>query len=109
MNGILAVASYSYKGKAIAKWRILYLLVGGITFLWSGLLWAFLPANPTKAKWLNLRQRVIATRRMQENHTGMENKTFKMNQALEALYDPKTWIVFFINIALNVPNGGLVG
>ncbi|KAK6903545.1 hypothetical protein I203_107050 [Kwoniella mangroviensis CBS 8507] len=79
------------------------------TLGWSFLLWGFLPANPTKARWLSLRQRVVATRRMQDNHTGIENKTFKRDQFIEAFLDPKTWFYFLINISLNVPNGGLVG
>ncbi|WRT63340.1 uncharacterized protein IL334_000245 [Kwoniella shivajii] len=108
-NGVLAVAAWNYKGSAVARWQLLFILVGAITLGWSFLLWGFLPANPTKARWLSLRQRVVATRRMQDNHTGMENKTFKFDQFLEAFTDPKTWFYFFINIALNVPNGALVG
>ncbi|WWC67173.1 uncharacterized protein I206_101080 [Kwoniella pini CBS 10737] len=108
-NGLLAVAAWNYKGTRISKWQLLFLLVGGITFTWSLLLWAFLPANPTKARWLTLRQKVGATRRMQDNHTGMENKQFKLSQFKEAFIDPKTWFYFFTNVLLNIPNGGLVG
>ncbi len=56
-------------------------------------MWVFLPDSPTTAWWLTERQRVIATRRTQSNHTGMENKSFKMYQVVEALTDPKTWYV----------------
>ncbi|WWD07473.1 hypothetical protein V865_005574 [Kwoniella europaea PYCC6329] len=108
-NGIFAVAAWNYKGQGVARWQLLFLIVGAVTLGWSFLLWGFLPANPTKARWLSLRQRVVATRRMQDNHTGIENKTFKRDQFFEAFLDPKTWFYFFINISLNVPNGGLVG
>lgn len=33
---------------------------------------------------------------------------FKMYQLLEAFMDPKMYLVFFINIALNIPNGGVL-
>ncbi|OCF58623.1 hypothetical protein L486_03112 [Kwoniella mangroviensis CBS 10435] len=108
-NGIFAVAAWNYKGQGVDRWQLLFLIVGAATLGWSFLLWGFLPANPTKARWLSLRQRVVATRRMQDNHTGIENKTFKRDQFIEAFLDPKTWFYFFINISLNVPNGGLVG
>lgn len=107
MNGILATACVEYKGTALAPWRLLFLLVGLITLAWSFVLFWLLPASPTSAWWLTLRQRVIATRRMAGNHTGMENKTFKLHQVSEALMDPKTWLYFLINLVLNIPNGGL--
>ncbi|KAK4688189.1 MFS transporter, ACS family, allantoate permease, partial [Tremellales sp. Uapishka_1] len=108
MNGILGTASVYYTGTVIKKWQLLFLLVGSITTIWSILIWFLLPSSPTNTRWLTLRQRVIATKRTQGNHTGMENKTFKLYQVIEAFKDPKSWFLFFINFALNVPNGGLV-
>lgn len=108
MNGLLATAAQSYKGTAIKQWQLLFVLVGLITFIWSAMLFWLLPASPTTAWWLTLRQRVIATRRQADNHTGMENKTWKWAHFFEALYDPKTWLIFTINLVLNIPNGGLV-
>lgn len=107
MNGLLATACVHYVGP-IARWRLLFIVVGAITFGWSLLLFALLPANPTSAWWLTLRQRVIATRRMAAARTGMANKTFKWDQCREALLDPKTWLYFAINVVLNIPNGGLI-
>ena len=109
MNALLALAAYNYHGHTIAQWRLLFVIAGAITVAWSILLWTCLPANPTRAWWLTTRQKVLAVRRMQTNHTGMENKTFKAEQMWEAVYDPKTWFYFFINISLNIPNGGLSG
>ncbi|OCF32114.1 allantoate permease [Kwoniella heveanensis BCC8398] len=108
MNGILATACVHYTGTALAKWQLLFILVGAITTAWSLLLFWLLPANPTTAWWLTLRQRVIATKRMSESRTGMENSKFKFDQALEAVVDPKTWLYFLINCVLNIPNGGLI-
>ncbi|TXT15863.1 hypothetical protein VHUM_00366 [Vanrija humicola] len=107
MNGLLATACVHYAGP-LARWRLLFLIVGAITFGWSLLLFALLPANPTSAWWLTLRQRVIATRRMAAARTGMANTTFKWEQCFEALADPKTWLYFAINVVLNIPNGGLI-
>lgn len=34
---------------------------------------------------------------------------FKKSQVIEALLDVRTWLIFFINLLLNIPNGGLIG
>lgn len=65
-----------------------------------------LPDSPTTTWWLSDREKVIAVRRTQSNHSGMESKKFKMYQVVEAFTDPKTYLVFLINFCLNVPNGG---
>lgn len=108
MNGLLATAAASYTGTAIKQWQLLFVMVGLITSVWSILMFFLLPASPTTARWLTLRQRVIATRRQASNHTGIENKHWKWQHFFEAFYDPKTWLIFLINLVLNVPNGGLV-
>ena len=58
------------------------------------------------AWWLTPRQRCIAVMRVQENRTGVANKQFKMYQLKEALLDVKTYMIFFANVGLNIPNGG---
>ncbi len=37
----------------------------------------------------------------------MENKTWKKDQFIEALLDPKTWLMFFFNVFVSIPNGAL--
>lgn len=107
MNGLLATACAHYVGP-IGRWRLLFIIVGAITTAWALLLFWLLPANPTTAWWLTLRQRAIITQRMAKARTGMHNSTFKWSQASEAVKDPKTWLIFLINVVLNIPNGGLI-
>ena len=38
---------------------------------------------------------------------GIENKTFKKEQFIEALLDIRVWLMFIFNIWISVPNGGL--
>ncbi|GAA5897753.1 hypothetical protein JCM5296_000872 [Sporobolomyces johnsonii] len=108
-NGLLAYACVRYKPGDIKQWQLLFLIVGLIKLLWSGATFALLPDSPTTAWWLTTREKVIAIRRTEENQTGMENKVLKKSQIIEAAIDPKTWFFFFINIALSIPNGGLIG
>jgi MFS family permease len=91
----------------LAKWQYLYLLIGSISMCWSFFVFIYLPATPMEAKFLTKQEKVFWVQRLAGNRTGIENKTWKWDQALEAVLDPKTYIIFFFNIAINVPNGGL--
>ena len=102
VNGLLSFAA-SYV-TAIQRWRAQYLMIGSITLAWGCLMMAFLPNSPTSARWLTLRQRVIATQRLAQNRTGVENKVFKGYHVKEAVLDLRTWLVFFINLALAIPS-----
>lgn len=66
----------------------------------------YLPDTPMNAWFLNDEEKFHTISRLMENKTGIVNKTWKREQALEAAIDPKTWVIFLFNIAINVPNGG---
>lgn len=59
---------------AIASWRLLFLILGGFTFLWGICLLLFLPDSPLKARFLNEKEKYIALHRIRSNKTGVENK-----------------------------------
>jgi ACS family allantoate permease-like MFS transporter len=56
---------------------------------------------------LSGREKMILIQRKASDNTGVETKVFKKEHILEALSDPKTWLLFFAIVALQVPNGGL--
>ena len=60
------------------------------------------------ARFFTPEQKYHATQRLAENRTGIASKTWKWDQVWEALLDIKIWIIFFFNIVINIPNGGLV-
>ncbi|KAL2444898.1 MFS-type transporter cnsL [Exophiala dermatitidis] len=108
VNGFLSWAIGHIPDSApLSKWQYLYLLIGSITMLWSIFVFIYLPATPMEAKFLNKDEKVFWVERLAENNTGIENKVWKWDQALEAVMDLKTWLIFFFNIAINIPNGGL--
>lgn len=65
-----------------------------------------LPDTPMKAFFLTEEERYHAVTRLASNKTGIVSKTWKWHQAIEAVTDIKTWILFLFNISINVPNGG---
>lgn len=89
------------------KWRYFFWITGAMTVVWALIVGIFLPDNPVKAKFITERQKAIAIDRVRADQTGIENKTFKKEQMIEAFLDPKTWLMFLFNIWISIPNGGL--
>ncbi|OAL65527.1 hypothetical protein A7C99_2624 [Trichophyton rubrum] len=86
--------------------RIGYL--GSVSMAWSIFAFIFLPNSPMDARFLTDEEKYHAVKRLAENKTGIVNKRWKWNQVTEAVLDPKTWIIFLFNVAINIPNGGLI-
>ncbi|KAI0902508.1 major facilitator superfamily domain-containing protein [Annulohypoxylon nitens] len=93
---------------SIAQWRLLFVVLGAFSILWSLLLLVVLPDSPVTAGFLSKRERYICVRRVQVNNTGIEEKRIKWYQVKECMLDPKTWLLAIFACAQNVPNGGLV-
>ncbi|KAI9733636.1 MAG: hypothetical protein M1834_003238 [Cirrosporium novae-zelandiae] len=106
LNGLIAWAVGYHKG-SFAAWKIIFLTLGAFTILWAFVVYFFLPNNPLEAKWLSSRERYMLIQRKATDNTGVEAKSFKLEQVYEAIFDIKTWLIWIAIIALQVPNGGL--
>lgn len=60
------------------------------------------PNNPYEAKFLTSREKYIVIQRKASDNTGIESKTFKVEQVWEAIWDIKTWLVWIAIVALQV-------
>ncbi|KAJ3545491.1 hypothetical protein NM208_g2480 [Fusarium decemcellulare] len=94
----------------LARWQYLYLITGTVNICYCIFLFFVLPDNPMNAQFLTEEEKFYATQRLADNRTGIANKDnkWKWSQAKEAILDIKVWIIFFYNIAINIPNGGLL-
>ncbi|KAL3458403.1 major facilitator superfamily domain-containing protein [Aspergillus heterothallicus] len=106
LNGFVAWVCGYHKGD-FPTWKIIFLLLGGLTIVWAGVVYMCLPNNPLDAKWLSQREKYIIIQRKASDNTGVEAKGIKMEQIREAFLDIKTWLMWFAIMALQVPNGGL--
>ncbi|EKG13966.1 Major facilitator superfamily [Macrophomina phaseolina MS6] len=106
INGFLSWAIGHIDGR-LAIWQYMFLILGSVTFAWSVFIMMVLPATPIEALFLNEEEKYHLVKRVATNKTGVSNKEWKWSQAREAFVDPKTWAIFFFNIAINIPNGGL--
>ena len=67
--------------------------MGIVTFLFGIVFFFFFPDSPTSARFLSVEERALAVERIKVNQAGVENKTWKKAQFIEALFDLKVWIM----------------
>lgn len=84
----------------------MFLTFGVITIVVGILLLLYLPDNPMSSR-LTDREKRIAVARLRGDTTGIENKTFKPSQFIEALKDPRLWLICVITTAINIPNAAV--
>lgn len=77
--------------------------LGGVTCLWSFVIWFLLPDSPSSAWFFNQRERLVAVKRVAGNETGIKNKAFDKKQVSVALTDPKAILLFISVFAAYVP------
>ncbi|OQD97014.1 hypothetical protein PENSOL_c013G02290 [Penicillium solitum] len=113
MNGVanilggLIAYGIGHLHAALPAWKFPFIIFGSITIVWGIIFILVTPSNPTKAKWLSEREKEVAVLRVLENETGIDNKTFKMEQVKEALLDPRFWLINLHCLANTIPNGAV--
>ncbi|KAL2208377.1 MFS general substrate transporter [Sarocladium strictum] len=110
MNGIAGIVG-PLIGYAIGhittgppKWMYVFLIFGSVSLAWGIIFFFFMPDLPSSAKFLSEREKVVAVHRVALNRQGVKNPHFKKYQVWQTLKDPKTWILFFMSIAAQIPN-----
>jgi MFS family permease len=88
----------------LAQWMYVFLIFGSISLCWGIVFTIFMPDLPSSARFLNERERVVAVERVASNRQGVKNHHFKKYQLWQALRDPKTWILFVMAVAAQIPN-----
>lgn len=108
ISGVIAYGVGKITTSSLAHWRLLFLILGGVTSAYGVLLFLLLPDSPAKARFLNKDERIIAVQRTLENKTGvMDEQNFRMAQMWEALCDPQAWLLAIYTFVVNIPNGGI--
>lgn len=97
-----------YASSSIQSYRVLNIIIGGLTLGLSAIIWFYYPDNPATAKFLTNEEKVWVIRRVQRTQLNtIEQKVFKKHHAIEALKDPVSWLFvgFFLlqQLANNLP------
>lgn len=111
-NGVgSAVGGILFYGVGFAKsfviWKIIYIICGGMTVLWSILLFFRLPNNIMTAKSFTTEEKALLIARAAKNRTGIYNRKIKLDQVWEAMRDPQIWILFLFVLLNEIINGGM--
>ncbi|ORY18411.1 major facilitator superfamily transporter [Clohesyomyces aquaticus] len=92
---------------SIHPWKWMYIILGVVTFIWGIPLFLFLPDSVEKATFLTEEERKYAADRVVLAGTGLTDHTsWNLDQALECVSDPKTWLIFSMSLLTQIPNGG---
>ena len=67
----------------------------------------FLPDSPTKARWATEDEKVKLVERVRKNDQGIKQKIWKRCQAIEALLDPYSWLLFSLLLFQTLVVGGV--
>ncbi|VDB97538.1 unnamed protein product [Peniophora sp. CBMAI 1063] len=114
MNGLTAIfggfTAYGisfYDGHAIASYKIVYLLLGGLAILVGAAVLLWMPDSPVHAARLTPEERIAVLERVRDDQGGTENKTLKRSQIVEAVCDVRTWLIVLSTMMTSIPNGAL--
>lgn len=92
----------------LASWRLLFLILGGLTVAWGIVLFFLLPDSPNEAKFLTPAERALVIHRTMEDKLGLiDESKFNNSQMWEAFRDPQSILLALYTLAVNIPNGGL--
>ncbi|KAI1261575.1 allantoate permease [Xylariaceae sp. FL1019] len=107
MFGGLIGYAVGHINTGLPKWQYVFLIFGALSLASGIVSLIFLPDVPATARFLTPKERTIATDRVSRNRSGMKNHNFKKDQAIQCIKDPKTWILFVMAVAAQVPNSAI--
>lgn len=108
VGGLLAYAfTHIPKTAVIHSWQALFIAYGCASVLWGIFVLVYMPDSPMRAKCFTEEDKKLMVERVRQNQTGLQNKVFRKEQAIEALKDPQTWCFALIQLLTTLPTSGL--
>lgn len=102
-GGLLGYA-IGHINSGLGRWMYVFLIFGAISLVWGIIFTFFMPDLPTTTRFLSVPETVVAVERVAANRQGVKNHHFKKYQMWQTFRDPKTWILFVMGIAAQIPN-----
>ena len=108
VGGLLAYCfSLLGRGRAITGYQAIFITYGTFSVFWGLFVVWYLPDSPMRAKCFSEEDKRLMVERVRTNQTGLQNKKFRKEQAIEALKDPQIWCYCLIQICTTLPTSGL--
>lgn len=80
------------------------MICGAVTSAGGVLFFCAMPSGPDTAWFLTPREREVASMRLAADHEGGDKTAFSTRQAVEALMDWKSWLVFSFGVLVTMPS-----
>lgn len=93
LGGIVSFAFQHIKFASISGWRIMFIVLGLVTVIIGALTFFFIPDTPMEAKWLSEDEKVRLLKHVSVNQTGIDDRTFRWKELLEAFMDPQLYLL----------------
>ncbi|KAI8650113.1 MFS domain-containing protein [Fusarium sp. Ph1] len=107
VGGLLAYCFTLIGSGPLKNWQWLFLSYAIISLIFGIFVGWWMPDSPMRAKCFSEEDKRLMIERVRDNQTGIQNKTFKKEQAIEALKDPQTWCYAGIQFCTTFPTSGL--
>lgn len=101
LGSLMSFAIGYVKSPVISRSQLVFILPACLTILTAPIIVWVVPSTIDDAKWLNEHDRAVAYERVRFNQTSTGSTKFKVPQLLEALWDPKTWVMVCTSVLLN--------
>lgn len=98
----------SITGGPLEAWQYMYLFAGGITLLWSFVIFIVLPDSPVNASGFTELEKSMILQRIRANNSGVANRKIKPKQVIECFTSATFWGLMLTTILLNVTVGPVV-
>ncbi|KAK5452970.1 hypothetical protein LTS15_007119 [Exophiala xenobiotica] len=107
LGALLAYGSGHADNLAVSNWKLIYLIVGALTFAWGFVIILYLPDGPHNAKMLSEYERMVAVWRVSKNQMGIKHKAIVPYHIKEAFLDGKTYLLLLMGVCTGILNGGV--
>ncbi|EXJ93191.1 hypothetical protein A1O3_01748 [Capronia epimyces CBS 606.96] len=105
LGALLAYGSGHAGHLAVANWKLIYLIVGAMTFIWGFVILRYLPDGPHNARMLNEYERMVAVWRVSKNQMGIKHHKVVPSQIKEAALDGRTYLMYLMGACTGILNG----
>lgn len=107
VGGLLAYGFSHITNGVLKSWQVLFLTYGVVSFTWGLVVLVFLPDSPMRAKCFSEHDKKLMIERVRSNQTGLQSKTFRKDQLIEAAKDPQIYFYGITALLTTLPNSGL--
>lgn len=107
VGALLAFGLGHVNNATIQSWKLIFLVIGLMNFVFSIIFLIFCPNSPSSAKFLSDEEKAILIEKISRNNKGIRDKKLKKYQAYEAMKDPVVWILLISGLGCGVINGGI--